>query len=124
MQVSPLERRAEAFRSRIRVRAWEFRQLAGSKGTWFRLRRLLAGARDAYAVDAAAIEELLAEGHAREPVGDELEPPRSYVVVSADRASRIATKRPLRVRLSAELLGSPNVVLVPFDLDAKTSQEA
>ena len=109
-----LAQRAESMRSRLRVRAWEFRQQRGSKGTWYRLRRMLARARDAYAVSDETMTTLHAEGFAPEPVGAELEPARRYVFVPPERIEAISERRPLRVRLSAELLGAPNVVLVAF----------
>jgi hypothetical protein len=115
---SPLERlheRARAQRSRILVRQWEARQLKGSKGTWYRLRVALTFAEAAYAVDAATLTELLAEGWKRAPVGDELEPAKDYVFVSRERASKIASARPMEIRLSAALLAEPHVVLVPFE---------
>jgi hypothetical protein len=66
--------------------------------------------------DDTTIEELLAEGFRREPVGDELEPVRSFVFVPAERAGRITERRELEVRLSPELLAASNLVLVAFDL--------
>lgn len=110
-----LAQRADAMRSRLRLRAWEFRQLGGTKGTWYRLRRMLARAREAHAIDEEDMRELLAEGFSREPAGDELAPPRSYVFVPEARAERIASRRALRVSLSAELLAAQDVALVAFD---------
>ena len=118
-----LEARAKAFRARVRVRAWEARQLRGAKGTWYRLRRTRARAQDAFAVDALVIDELLAEGYLREPVGDELEPTRSYVFVPPERAEAIRDRRRLALRLSAELLAAPNVVLVPFALGPRSHDD-
>jgi hypothetical protein len=37
------------------------------------------------------------------------------VIVPAERAARIASARPLDVRLSAELLSAEALALVPFD---------
>jgi hypothetical protein len=116
--MTPVERlhaRARAQQARLLVRRWETRQVATSKGTWYRLRRALAFAELAYAVDGETIAELLAEGWKRAPVGDELEPVKDYVFVSRERAATIASARPLRIRLSAELLAEPHVILVPFE---------
>jgi len=116
--MTPIERlqeRVRAQQTRLLVRRWEVRQSATSKGTWYRLRRALAFADAVYAVDAATLAVLLAEGWKRAPVGDELEPTRDYVFVSRERASRIASARPLKIRLSAELLAEPHIVLVPFE---------
>ncbi len=116
--MTPIERlhaRARAQQARLVVRRWEARQIATSKGTWYRLRRALTFAEAAYAVDAATVEVLLAEGWMRAPVGDELEPVKDYVFVSRERVSRMTSARPLTIRLSAELLAEPHVVLVPFE---------
>jgi hypothetical protein len=110
-----LEARAEAMRARLRVRAWETRQLQGSKGTWYRLSRMLARAREAYVIDESAMEELLREGYTQEPVGDELEPKRAYVFVPAERVASVASRHPIAVRLSADLLGAPKLMLVAFE---------
>jgi hypothetical protein len=118
--VKSLEARADAMRARLRLRAWETRQLRGAKGTWFRLRITLARAREAFIVDDEVVDELLAEGFGRERVGDELEPTRNYVFVSSERASAIASRRSIAVRLSRDLLAAKNVVLVPFGGEAPT----
>jgi hypothetical protein len=96
------------------VRAYEYRQRRHARGVWFRLRRLLALAREAYAVPRDEAERLIAEGLQPDPVGRELGPPKTILVVPPDRATRIASARPLAVRLSAELLAAECLVLVPF----------
>ena len=67
-----LENRLRLVRSRATVRAWEYRQRNHAKGTWYRLRRLLADASVAYALTERAARELLAEGHRSEPVGEQM----------------------------------------------------
>jgi hypothetical protein len=111
--MSTLHDRAEQFAVRVKVRAWEHRQRRHAKGTWFRLRLALAHAREVYSVDEGAFAELVAEGFAIEPVGGELEPPKQIAIVPPERAARLGG-RPLEVRLSAELLAAPRLVLVPF----------
>jgi hypothetical protein len=111
-----LEQRARQFRSRVLVRSWEYRQRNHAKGVWFRFRRVLADASDVYAVAREAAEALVAEGYRAEPVGQELQPPKLIVFVPAARVERIASARPLAVRLSAELLAAECLVLVPFEL--------
>ena len=112
--MTDLTQRAEAMRSRLRLRAWEHRQRHGSKGTWKRLRRLLAGSASAYVIDDVEGNTLAAEGFIPAPVGSELEPTRRFFVVPQERASRLASGRATDVRLSAELLVARCVVLVPF----------
>ena len=111
---STTERRLRQLRSRLLVRAWDYRQRHHARGVWFRLRRLLADASAAYVVSAEEAQELVAEGHAPEPVGEELLPARQILFVSAERASRLVSARPLTVRLSAELLAADCLVLARF----------
>ena len=44
-----VERRLRQLRSRVLVRAWDYRQRNHARGVWFRLRRVLAEASQAYA---------------------------------------------------------------------------
>jgi hypothetical protein len=110
------ERRLREFRSRLLVRAWDYRQRDHARGVWFRLRRVLADAAEAFAVSEEDVRQLVAEGHGLEPVGSELAPPRQIVFVSSERARRLGSARPLEVRLSAELLASSCLALVRFPL--------
>jgi hypothetical protein len=110
------ERRLRELRSRALVRAFDYRQRRHARGVWFRLRRVLAGASAAYALPAAEGQRLVAEGHRPEPVGQELEPPRLILLVTAERVARIAAARPLEMRLSAELLSAECLALVPFEV--------
>ena len=116
---SELGRRARQARARAVVRGWEYRQRRHAKGVWFRLRRLLAGARLVYAIGADEARTLIAEGFAPEPAGLELAPPRTILVVPEARARAIAGALPVRPRLIAELLGYENLVLVPFGSAAR-----
>ena len=112
------ERRLRELRSRVLVRAFDHRQRRHARGVWFRLRRVLAFAREAYAVPPDEASRLIAEGHRPESVGRELEPPRVILFVPAERVARIATARPLAVRLSAEVLSAECLALVPFEAEA------
>lgn len=111
---SVAERRLRQLRSRVLVRAWDYRQRHHARGVWFRLRRVLADASAAYAVSAEEARQLVAEGHSPEPVGEELAPPRLIIFVSAERARQLGSARPLAVRLSAELLAADCLVLARF----------
>ena len=108
------ERRLRELRSRVIVRAFEYRQRRHARGVWFRLRRLLALTSEAYAVPREEAERLIAEGFRPATVGQELAPSRLILVVPPGRAAQIASARPLAVRLSAELLAAECLVLVPF----------
>lgn len=102
-------------RSRLLVRAFDYRQRRHARGVWYRLRRLLTLAREAYALPRAAAEQLEAEGYRPEAVGRELEPQRLIMQVPVERLSRIASAKRLDVRLSAELLSAEALGLVPFE---------
>lgn len=110
-----LERRVRQLRSRVLIRAWDYRQRRHARGVWFRLRRLLADASAAYALPLGEGRVLIAEGHSAEPLGGELEPPRLIVFVPAPRLAQIASARPLPVRLSRELLAAECLALTPFE---------
>jgi hypothetical protein len=108
------ERRLRELRSRVAVRAFEYRQRRHARGVWFRLRRLLALTSEAYVVSRAEGERLVAEGCRPDPVGRELAPSPLILVVPPSRAAHIPSARRLAVRLSAELLAAECLVLVPF----------
>jgi hypothetical protein len=107
-------RRLREFRARWLIRAWDYRQRRHARGAWFRLRRVLAAAHEAYALPEEEGARLLAEGCRPEPVGRELEPARLVFFVPAPRVARIAGARRLAVRLSADLLSAECLALVPF----------
>ena len=108
------ERRLRELRSRVLVRAFDYRQRRHARGVWFRLRRALALAEAAYALPRQEAERLLAEGHYCDPVGQELQPPRIVLVVPGERVASIDSACPLAVRLSVELLSAECLALVPF----------
>ena len=108
------QRRLRQLRSRALIRAWDYRQRNHARGVWFRLRRVLADAEEAYAISAAEAHQLLEEGRMPVAVGSELAPSRPILFVSPERARRLATARPLAVRLSAELLAAEALALTRF----------
>lgn len=113
-----LEYRLRQHRRRMIVRSWEYRQRRHAHGVWFRLRSALAKARAAHVISAEDAERLMAEGHGLEPVGRELDPPKLIIVVPAERVARIASARPVAVRLSAEMLAAECLALTPFEEEA------
>jgi len=114
-----LERRLRQMRSRILVRSWGYRQRAHARGVWFRLRRVLTDASEAFAIPAEAARRLVAEGHVAERVGEDLQPPKLIVRVPAARLAMVDGARPVAVRLSADLFDAEALALVPFDLGAE-----
>ena len=106
--------RVKAVRARARVRRWEYRQRNLAHGAWARFRAALAHAREAYAIDDATAAALIAEGCIIDDRGRGLEPPRTIVWITAERASRFTGARPIALRLDAELLAARCLALVPF----------
>ncbi len=112
--MSDLDRRAREVRSRAAIRGWEYRQRHHAKGTWHRLRRLLAEARECWLITEEEAERLLCEGFAAAPVGHELEPPKEIFVLPGDRIAGLSGRRMIRVGLSAELLAARYLALLAF----------
>jgi hypothetical protein len=106
----------------VLVRTFEHRQRRHARGVWFRLRRVLAFAGEAFAIPAGEADRLNAEGYRPEPVGQELEPPRVVLFVPRERVAAIPSAKPLAVRLSAELLSARCLALVPFDREAGSAR--
>jgi len=109
-----LDRRVRQIRSRAVIRAWEYRQRDHARGVWYRLRRVLADAREAWAISARDAAALLDEGLEAEPVGGELEPARTILFVPAERLARIPGRVAVPLRLGQELLGVECLALVRF----------
>jgi hypothetical protein len=107
-------RRLRELRSRMLLRAFDHRQRGHARGVWFRLRRTLTFASEAYALPRDEAERLISQGHQPEPVGQELAPPRLILFVPKEQVAKIASARPLAVRLNAEMLSVECVALVPF----------
>ena len=112
--IQHMEQRIREARARAAVRAWEFRQRRGASGVWFRLRRVLADASEAYSVGEADAEQLIREGYAPEPVGAELEPAKKLLFVKRERIVALRERTPLRVALDPQMLAARWVVLVRF----------
>lgn len=112
--LAALHARANAIRSRALIRRWEMRQLGRAGGVWFRLGRLLAYSRSAWALSESDAETLIAAGHSPHPVGLELEPPRRLFVITEEQLAPLASAHEVPLRASAELLGCRDLALVPF----------
>lgn len=106
--------RVKAVRARARVRRWEYRQRNLAHGAWARFRAALAHAREAYAIDEATAAALISEGFVADDHGRGLEPPRTIVWITAERAGHLTGARPIALRLDAELLAARCLALVPF----------
>jgi hypothetical protein len=107
----------------LAVRAWDYRQRHHSRGVWYRLRRALADASEAYAISPEDAHALLAERHTAEPVGAELAPARTIIFADAERIGRLSSARRLAPRLDADLLAVECLALVRFPDAQETRQE-
>ena len=107
--------RVKQVRARARIRRWEYRQRNLAHGAWARFRAVLAHTREAYAIDDATAAALIAEGCTTDDRGRGLEPPRTIVWITAERAARLTGARPIALRLDAELLAARCLALVPFE---------
>lgn len=110
-----LRARARAVVARAEVRRWQYRQRHLAAGVWYRLRRVLADAREAYVISADDAGRLVSEGYRAEPCGAGLEPPKTILVVDPSRLSAIDSRRPIPVGLGPDLLTAPAIALVAFD---------
>jgi hypothetical protein len=115
---SPIERmeaRAKAVRTRAQVRAWQYRQRHHAAGMWFRLRRTLADAAEAYVVSGDDAARLSEDGYAPVACGREMSPEKAIFFVDAARLARVPSRRRIPVNLGPEFLGATAVVLVRFE---------
>jgi hypothetical protein len=110
-----LDRRLREQRARVLIRSFGYRQRHHAHGVWFRFRRVLAGTAAAYVISEDDARELAAKGCQVDPVGRQLQPPKLIVIVPPDRMARIASARPVPVRLGGELLTAACLGLVPFE---------
>ncbi len=106
--------RARRIRERLLVRAWEYRQRAHAKGVWYRLRRLLVDAAEAWEIDESEAAALESAGRTPHPVGQELIPAKRIFLVDENELQSIKGRRRIAVRLTAEFLRARNLALVPF----------
>jgi hypothetical protein len=107
-------RRIQAIRARRRIQRWEHRQRNLAHGAWGRFREALAMAAEAYAIDDAIYERLVAAGGRPDDRGGGLEPPRRLVWIPREHVTTFAARR-IALRMDAELLAARVLALVPFD---------
>jgi hypothetical protein len=110
-----LDRRLRDQRARVLIRSFGYRQRHHAHGVWFSFRRALAGAAAAYLISEDDATTLAAEGCRVEAFGQQLQPPKIIVSVPPERMARVASARPVPVRLGGELLTAGCLGLVPFE---------
>jgi hypothetical protein len=121
-RLDTLHRRAQAVRTRALVRRWRYRQRHLAGGVWFRLRRVLADARYAFAISEEDARRLVNDGCVVESVGLEIAPEKTMMFVDEGRLATLATRRPITVGLGPDFLAAAAIALVPFDsFDRKAS---
>jgi len=109
-----LEERARRLRSRAALRAWEYRQRDLAHGVWYKLRRVLADAEQAFAIDESDAQQLIDVGCVVEPVGQALAAPMQIFFVEESLLSRLPSRRRVALHLNAEMLAAQRLALVPF----------
>lgn len=107
-----LHERARRIAERKLVRAWSYRQRNYSAGVWYRLRRVLVDAAEAWIIDEEDADRLEAGGHKPLPVGRELAPPKRIFFMVSEELEAAPSRRQVAVRLSSELLQASSLVLI------------
>lgn len=108
-----LAERARAARGRALIRSWEYRQRNHARGVWYRLRRTLVDAAEAWVIGEEAADALERAGRQPLAVGRELEPPKRLFFVGRAELEAVPGARRVPVRLCVELLEARSVALVP-----------
>ena len=114
MSIEKLEARAKAVRSRAAVQAWEIRQHAHARGTWFEIERLFALTSRAWVLTEADVQTLVEMGRRPCDVGLRMQPPRQYFVIELVDLGTLAGAREIKVQLSSEIVSAPSLALVLF----------
>jgi hypothetical protein len=107
--------RARAVRTRAVIRRWKYRQRGLAAGVWYRIRRVLAEAKEAYVIAGGDAQQLLAEGYVPESCGALVAPEKIIIFVDPTRLARIGSRRRIPVRLGPEFLSATAVALIRFD---------
>ena len=110
-----LHQRAQRLREKQLIRSWEYRQRNHSQGVWYRLRRMLVDAAEAWVIDDRDADRLESLGYVAEPVGRELNPPKRMFFVTRAQIESASSPRRIPVRLGPEFLEARNLVLVAHD---------
>lgn len=111
-RIAPLAALLDRAERRLAL-AWSYRQRDCSPGVWYRLRRDLVDAAEAWIIDEKDADRLEQSGHAPLPVGRELVPPKPVFFVKDTVLRTAPSRRKVAVRLSSELLQASSLALVP-----------
>jgi hypothetical protein len=111
--MSILHTRVRRARESVLIRSWQYRQRNHAQGVWYRLRRVLVDASEAWTLDDLDADRLEREGYPALPVGGELDPAKRIFVLTPARLSALPSRKWIPMRLGQELLEARNVALVP-----------
>lgn len=118
-----LEQRLRRFRSRVAIRAWEYRQRHHAKGVWYRVRRALADVEQLFVISEQLSDELCREGFVPERCFLELQPPKTLVFVPSSRLKLASDARPIPVDMGADWQSARFLAAVPFSGSATTRRQ-
>jgi hypothetical protein len=93
----------------------EYRQRDLAAGVWFRLRRVLADARLAFAISEEDARRLIAEGCQPAACGAQVTPEKMIFFVGEPRLAALPSRRAIPVTLGPDFLAATAVALVAFD---------
>ena len=109
-----LHERLRQMKARAAIQKWEARQADHARGVWFRLQLLFARTRRALIITAGEAAALRSGGFEPHPIGAELEPPRSFFVLSEEMVPPEVVGSEVPLHESNRILLAPAAILIPF----------
>jgi len=109
-----LHERLRQMKARVAIQQWEARQIGHARGVWFRLQLLLAQTKRALVITAEEATVLRNAGLEPSPVGLQLEPPKSFFVLSEQAVPLGVVGFEVPLQESNRLLLAPAAILIPF----------
>jgi hypothetical protein len=114
MSSDRLHERLREIKARAAIQKWEVRQIRYAGGVWFRLQLLLAETRRAIAISPEEVSILRTRGFEPQPIGFELEPPKSLFVVPEAALPPSIAGQDVPLQDVQQILVAPALVLIPF----------
>ncbi len=111
--MNTLSKKVKQIRERRLIRSWEYRQRNLSNGVWFRLKRVLVDAAEAWEISNIEADRIEAEGFGPLPVGLELHPQKRIYFIDSAILSTLTTARRIPIRLATEFLQAQYIALIP-----------
>lgn len=110
-----LHERVRRMRERALIRSWEYRQRNYAKGAWYRFRRILVDAAQAWIIDERDADRLQSDGRVPLPIGREFAPPIRVFLLTEEQLAAASSRRRVAVRLCGELLQARNLALIAHE---------